>query len=503
VLNNYKGFKKVHEDKEKAIMAHSNGHKIVIAKSGLTGKLKKALKALPLHRSGEDEADDSVIQDPNASSADTDTSGAGASTQIGGDQSAPYQGNPIGADNGLPEASNAPLPGDAQGIPSIQDTYNKAVNTSNEEASQKGKLAQEQQGVYEKASGNDQDLITQLSKTSQDSNNEINAMIQDTKNNYIKPNHYMESLDVPQKMSTAVGLILGGMGGLGKSNSALDFLNKQIDRDLESQKANQGTRNNLLSAMQEKYKNNLVAINMTKTFMAAKVADDLNVAAAKAGTPMAQIENQKAQIALANQYRPLKLQADIINTLQNQGQGGQSSIPPAQQITLMQRAGLIDNAKATAALHDVDVAEKTKAAHEAIDRSAALIKRLQTIPARALAPVQSKQLIDSAKANIVSNLMGAAPSKRFTPQAADAMVTPHIQGFLTNPQAADRLTQDAHNMIDTNADEPQTAKGLEALGLRLPKYSPPPVAMVLPNGKQVLIPRQHMQEALKRGAKVK
>lgn len=46
----YKGFKKVSDDAESATLEHENGHRLSIAKSGLSRKQKQALNRLPLHQ---------------------------------------------------------------------------------------------------------------------------------------------------------------------------------------------------------------------------------------------------------------------------------------------------------------------------------------------------------------------------------------------------------------------------------------------------------------------
>jgi hypothetical protein len=46
----YKGFKKVDEDDSRAVLKHENGHELVIAKSGISKKQRKALDKLPVYQ---------------------------------------------------------------------------------------------------------------------------------------------------------------------------------------------------------------------------------------------------------------------------------------------------------------------------------------------------------------------------------------------------------------------------------------------------------------------
>jgi len=52
----YKGFKKVSEDNQSAMLEHENGHRLNIAKSGLSRRQKAALNKLPLHQAKGTEA---------------------------------------------------------------------------------------------------------------------------------------------------------------------------------------------------------------------------------------------------------------------------------------------------------------------------------------------------------------------------------------------------------------------------------------------------------------
>ena len=109
--SSYKGFKKVSEDKKQAVMEHPNGHRIIIAKSGLTGKLKKALKALPLHQSDSD----SVV-DPDA---DSNQPPQVNSMQDAAAQMFDSQPSPQGANIGLANSSYQGI--GPQGTPSDSD----------------------------------------------------------------------------------------------------------------------------------------------------------------------------------------------------------------------------------------------------------------------------------------------------------------------------------------------------------------------------------------------
>ncbi len=62
----YKGFKKVSEDDKSVTMAHPNGHKLQIAKNGLSSKLRRQLSSLPLNQA---EGSEEVLEDPQDQAA--------------------------------------------------------------------------------------------------------------------------------------------------------------------------------------------------------------------------------------------------------------------------------------------------------------------------------------------------------------------------------------------------------------------------------------------------
>lgn len=164
---------------------------------------------------------------------------------------------------------------------------------------------------------------------------DIQNAINDVNNNHIQPNHYLENMSVPGKISTAIGLILGGAGAhaTGGQNMALQFLNNQINRDVESQKANQDTRRSILTGYQEKYKDAQVAEGMTRATMYGIYANKLQQAADAAGPGLAASRALQAKQALLNQMVPLVNNANLMQqgskfNGQNQMEGGPGGSEP-------------------------------------------------------------------------------------------------------------------------------------------------------------------------------
>lgn len=93
-----------------------------------------------------------------------------------------------------------------------------------------------------------------------------NELQEAIRNQKINPRNYIDSMTTGGRITTALGLILGGMGGglTHQGNPALDFLNKQIDRDIQSQQAELGKKENLLAANMKQFGNLRDATDATR-----------------------------------------------------------------------------------------------------------------------------------------------------------------------------------------------------------------------------------------------
>jgi hypothetical protein len=138
------------------------------------------------------------------------------------------------------------------------------------------------------------------------------------------------------RIATAIGLILGGMGGglTHQQNPALQFLNQQIDRDIDSQKQELGKKENLLNANLRQFGNLRDATDMTRVMQNDIVSMKLREAAAKAGTPAAAAAALKAAGDLDMQSAPIQAQMALRKTvMSSMGNVGQN---PDQMGTMIQ-----------------------------------------------------------------------------------------------------------------------------------------------------------------------
>ncbi len=378
---NYKNFKKVHEDAHSATLQHPEGHQIKIAKGPLSDHIKKQLGALPFANGGEvsarsgkkldptgnviDEinpvenetyakerptpkveakpvADESTMQalkhafgyadggevdhpmslPPEAQSQQDVTSQLASMPGLQQPQEVASQG-PV--NQPIPQAApQAPMnPDMMRNFP--QEAMQQAQAGIVGQAQTESNLGKQEAQAIQKNRVNEAQINAMHQEKQQQLISEIDAVVKDVKDQKIDPNHFWNERSTLGKASTAIGLILGGMGsGLtGGPNPALQFLNQQIDRDIEGQRMQMGQKMNMLSALQHQLGNNQDATNMAKAMQAGVYASQMLEAAAKSKDPMAMARAQQANAQILSQYGPMVQQTAMRQSiLQGMKQGG-------------------------------------------------------------------------------------------------------------------------------------------------------------------------------------
>jgi hypothetical protein len=189
------------------------------------------------------------------------------------------------------------LGGGMNGMPSMSDltgAYQKI-------AEQEGKLGEQRANIEANTQKLLADQQQKFNETHAGIFNGVQQVIEDMKNNDIRPEHYMENLSVPGKISTAIGLILGGIGSgmTGQPSVAAQMLNNQIERDIMAQRANLGKKESLLSGYMNQYKSEAVAYDLTKATLLAKYASQIQEASDRSISPIAK---ERAKIQTAEMY---------------------------------------------------------------------------------------------------------------------------------------------------------------------------------------------------------
>lgn len=124
----------------------------------------------------------------------------------------------------------------------------------------------------------------------------------------IDPNQYWENKGTGGKVTAAIGIALAGIGG-GMSgqggNVALDVINKAIDRDIDSQKANLNNKSNLLSKNMELTRNLEAATALTKSNLLSIATAQIGKVAGENAGPMAEAMRNQLQGQLKEHFKTI------------------------------------------------------------------------------------------------------------------------------------------------------------------------------------------------------
>jgi hypothetical protein len=264
------------------------------------------------------------------------------------DDSAPEVQAPPPVNPAVAQAAQNPMQGvETPQVPEGRNNLNPNGTLNPSAVAENTQLANQAQKDIDVAAGKAQanreaGYIQAVSQNQQDAQQKYNDIAGHVKDfdqfmaqNKIDPNHYVESMGTGKKVGTALSLFLGGLGTInGGTNPALDFLNRQIDRDIDAQKARSEQARTVYGAYKDLYGEGVAANNATKATMLDIYTHQANQVAAQLGTPMAA---QKAlQFGTAAAVEKSKLLQDAAVNLTNLPgtvpRGGQGQLQrPAQQ----------------------------------------------------------------------------------------------------------------------------------------------------------------------------
>jgi hypothetical protein len=362
---NLKDAKKIAGDKHSSTFHLKNGHKIMVAHAALPADQRKALEKMPTVRLMADGGDTSSNNTPvdngdihpldamnNASSQtqydkdiaslptspDSDGSvNANAPTPSATDQTPADTSTASPAPTSPPDQPGSSAPNTTPGAPASTDFSPIGVYNTGMAGISAQQAAETQTGRDQLASNQDYQKELEAHNITYQAgiaakNQEIDAVTQDIKNGHIDPNQYLENQDTGQKVSTAMGLLLGGWSSAytHQGNPAMDFLNKQIDRNIAAQQVNLNQKKTLLGAYMDQTHNMAAAEAMTRASMYGNYALQFQDAALKSNDQMAQARALQASAAMKAKITPLIIasqQAQHLSNIQNATAAGVNGAP--------------------------------------------------------------------------------------------------------------------------------------------------------------------------------
>ncbi len=210
----------------------------------------------------------------------------------------------------------------------MQKGYQNQLSGINKGAEAQGKLGEEQANLLNENIKSQTDAQAAYQKHYNDLETERQAHMTDIQNNQIDPTQYWNGdkngNGSHSKIASAIGMILAGFGGVAGSNSASQFLQYQMDQNINAQKQNLDSKQNLLAANLRQFGNLRDATDMTRLMQSDIIGNELKVAAAKAQSPLAKAAALQAAGQLQMQYAPLQQQMAMRQAMMNLANNGGS-----------------------------------------------------------------------------------------------------------------------------------------------------------------------------------
>ncbi len=366
-------------------------------------------------------------------------------------------GTPAPAESAAPAATPvaapasplAGLPAAGQGLPAFNpaDIYKQGqqaigLQQQSEQIGAKERLRADEQHTRELA-----ERQFNFNQGLQEKQQEIDSATEDYKKGHINPNHFLESKSVIGKLSTAVGLILGGAGAgiVHGENQALKFLNAQIDRDIGAQQAEMGKRQTLIGAYQKQYDNMQVAEHMARATELGIYSAHLDEAAAKAADPAAAARAAQASTALKLQIPALLQQAQTLQMMQNIGK-------PGVKYDLMDlaRTGILPKEFHEQAQKETKSIDMQKSAVDGVKDIYNQYRQEQTTGQ--LTNPQSYKRVSALNGRLVNLIMEASPSKRLTKESVSEEIKPFQVKTTDTDETVNKKMSGVLDMVKRNSE---------------------------------------------------
>lgn len=334
-----------------------------------------------------------------------------------------------------PDTAATPRVNDPYGTEAYYNAYEQGIGEQKAglglQAEAEADQAKREQAMLQDINHQQQQNLNNYQQHFSQLNQERQNFMDDINNQHIDPNHYMGSLSTAGRLQTAIGLIAGGMGGaFGGGNSALQFLNNQIDRDINAQKANLGVKQTLLEANMRQFGNMRDALDMTRVMQMDMVGNQLKQAAAQAQSPLAKARLLQAAGQIDQQAAPVLSQIAMRKTLLGGMQSGR--VQPSQVIRM-----IVPPAQQTQAYKELQTAQNMGNTRDNLLSAFDQAAKINTVAHRIGNPLQAGRQIHAILDPLFTQLSKDSAGRvtpqdiemlsRFTPQAGDTAETTAVK----------------------------------------------------------------------------
>lgn len=238
---------------------------------------------------------------------------------------------PVGSDDSQP---NLMLPDKTVNAPQAVGMQQKAIESQQEINAAKDKAMEPALQENIRRNQDASDFAMNSYKEFHQKTDEFSKHMDET-NAALNPRHYIQSMGTSQKIATGIGLFLGGMGvPFGGKNEAGDFLDKQIDHDIQTQIKKGENAKTVWGAYKDLYGDSVIATNLAKVSANDLLLKQAELAAVQLGTPQAKqklmelkagkaLENNQLLIDSAGRTGTLRMNSGPSNNgMQNPSQPG-------------------------------------------------------------------------------------------------------------------------------------------------------------------------------------
>lgn len=469
-------FKKLASDGKTTTLQHPDGHKIVLAHSALSPKLRGQLAEIPMAKGGAvkamadggDTSDDSGTDQPAAAPqipaininlgggqpqmpaslinpnpgaeaiARTQAAAPPVTTFTPGDAAhppdvygidpeqwakdhAPQTPAPAAtpSDTAAPNPTAQPSTGasDPYGTQAYNDAFMHGLGEQKAGLAAEGKAAQAegdaQQAALQPAIQKQQESIQNYQQHYSSLDGERQRFMQAFEHQQIDPQHYLNNMTTGKRIATAIGLIAGGIGGAltHSPNAAQEFLNAQIDRDINAQKANLGKTQSLLDLNMKQFGNLRDATDMTRVMSSDVVSNQLKAAAAKSIGPLTKARLLQEAGKLDQQAAPVLSQIAMRRTLLSGMQAGQ--VAPENVVRM-----IVPQQEQAAAYKELQSAQNLAKGRDNLLSAFDQLGQINTVGNRVTSPVQTPKQVAAIRDPLLAQLVKDSEG-RITPQDTD------------------------------------------------------------------------------------
>lgn len=317
-------------------------------------------------------------------------------------------------------------------------------------------MARAQAHAIEKNIKAQEALNTSFQQTKANLMAERQGLIEDIQNQKVDPNKFWTEKTLPSKISTAIGLILGGIGGglMHQENPALKLLNANIEREIQAQKLNIENKHTLLNANRAQFANEHDAANMTRLMLMDQVSNELKMAAAKTADPMVRARALQALGQLDMQSAPLMSQLSMRQAVLGGAKNG--AIDPASAIRV-----IVPEGQQAGAFKELQEAQNVVMAKNNILSAFDKLNQINTVGGLAISPIQTQKQVAAIRDPLIASL-SKATAGRFTEQDAK-MIEPL---FPAKGDSAKTIAQ-KRNQLNQIISEKLHFPTLEAYGINV------------------------------------